>query len=39
MNTFNVLRFIQVHTDSFIYLKATKSTKFLTCLKLVKSVI
>ena len=39
MNTFNVLTFIQVPTDSLIYLKLTKPTKFLTCLKLVKSVI
>ena len=39
MNTFNVLIFIQVRTDSLIHLKSRRSTKFLTCLKSVKSVI
>ena len=39
MNTFNVLTFIQVRTDSLIYLKSIKCTKFLTCLKSLKSVI
>ena len=39
MNTFNVLTFIQVRTDSLIYLKSIKSTKFLTCLKSVRGVI
>ena len=39
MNIFIVLTFIQVCTDSLIYLKSTKPTKFLTCLNSVKSVI
>ena len=39
MNAFIVLTFIQVRTDILIYLKSTKSTNFLTCLKSVKSVI
>ena len=39
LNTFSVLIFIQVCIDSLICLKLTKSFKFLTCLKLVKSVI
>ena len=39
MNTFDVLTLMQVRTDSLIYLKSTKPTKFLTCLKSVKSVI
>ena len=37
MNTFNVLTFIQVRTDSLVYL--TECTKFSSCLKSVKSVI
>ena len=36
MNTFNVLTFIQVRTDSFDYLKSTKSARFLTCFKVSK---
>ena len=39
MNTFIVLTFIQLRTDSLIYLKSAKSTKLLTCFKSLKSVI
>ena len=34
-----LLTFIQLRTDSLIYLKSAKSTKLLTCFKSVKSVI